>query len=293
MAGLAASGPLAGASTVGTGSTAGRRISSCRRSTTTTTPCSRPATTRAATTSAWISRTGRSSSSATCARSTPSDRSSATSRRVRVTRRITRPPSGSRGTRATSTRVGTCGATPRSRASSRAACFRPARNSRRGRLGSPRGRPRTRGRGRCRPLHGVLRGAPRTPTRRSRACRVPRGERRPRQHAARAVLRQRREQRGRRAGIDQRRAPVQRRGAGRKESRARIDEIGGPTTHNNYPWGWTMAGNTPFKRWKREVHEGGVADPCIIRLPAQSRTEVGLVRNSSATRSTCSRPCSS
>ena len=33
-------------------------------------------------------------------------------------------------------------------------------------------------------------------------------------------------------------------------------EIGGPLTHNNYPWGWTMAGNTPFKRWKREVHAG-------------------------------------
>ena len=29
-----------------------------------------------------------------------------------------------------------------------------------------------------------------------------------------------------------------------------------------------MAGNTPFKRWKREVHEGGVADPCIVRVPA-------------------------
>jgi arylsulfatase A-like enzyme len=58
------------------------------------------------------------------------------------------------------------------------------------------------------------------------------------------------------------------------EMQARIDEIGGPLTHNNYPWGWTMAGNTPFKRWKREVHEGGVADPCILswprRLPASS-----------------------
>jgi len=28
-----------------------------------------------------------------------------------------------------------------------------------------------------------------------------------------------------------------------------------------------MAGNTPFRRWKREVHEGGVADPCIVRWP--------------------------
>jgi arylsulfatase A-like enzyme len=51
----------------------------------------------------------------------------------------------------------------------------------------------------------------------------------------------------------------------------RIDEIGGPLAHNNYPWGWTMAGNTPFKRWKREVHEGGVADPCIVRLPPGRR----------------------
>ncbi len=52
-----------------------------------------------------------------------------------------------------------------------------------------------------------------------------------------------------------------------REMRARLDEIGGPLTHNNYPWGWTMAGNTPFRRWKREVHEGGVADPCIVTWP--------------------------
>jgi arylsulfatase len=53
-----------------------------------------------------------------------------------------------------------------------------------------------------------------------------------------------------------------------KEMVARIDEIGGPTMHNNYPWGWTMAGVTPLRRWKREVHEGGVADPCIVHWPA-------------------------
>src|SRR6185312_8217598 len=57
-------------------------------------------------------------------------------------------------------------------------------------------------------------------------------------------------------------------GVGVEEMYRRIDEIGGPLSHNNYPWGWTMAGNTPFKRWKREVHEGGVADPCIISWPA-------------------------
>jgi arylsulfatase len=55
--------------------------------------------------------------------------------------------------------------------------------------------------------------------------------------------------------------------AGRKELRARIDELGTATAHNNYPWGWTMAGNTPFRRWKREVHEGGIADPCILHWP--------------------------
>ena len=40
-----------------------------------------------------------------------------------------------------------------------------------------------------------------------------------------------------------------------------------------------MAGNTPFKRWKREVHEGGVADPCIVRVPVDKRvTEAGAIR---------------
>ncbi len=56
--------------------------------------------------------------------------------------------------------------------------------------------------------------------------------------------------------------------AGPEELARRIDELGGPRAHNNYPWGWTMAGNTPFRRWKREVHEGGVADPCIVSWPA-------------------------
>jgi arylsulfatase A-like enzyme len=52
-----------------------------------------------------------------------------------------------------------------------------------------------------------------------------------------------------------------------EEAIERIDEIGGPFCHNNYPWGWTVAGNTPFRRWKREVHEGGVADPFIVSWP--------------------------
>ncbi|MCU1452944.1 MAG: Arylsulfatase family protein [Acidimicrobiales bacterium] len=63
---------------------------------------------------------------------------------------------------------------------------------------------------------------------------------------------------------------------GRAELAERIDELGGPTAHNNYPWGWTMAGNTPFKRWKREVHEGGVADPCIISWPGGLGAAAGV-----------------
>jgi arylsulfatase len=62
------------------------------------------------------------------------------------------------------------------------------------------------------------------------------------------------------------------------ELRRRIDEIGTPTAHNNYPWGWTMAGNTPFRRWKREVHEGGIADPCIVNWPARIATH-GSIRH--------------
>jgi arylsulfatase len=53
-----------------------------------------------------------------------------------------------------------------------------------------------------------------------------------------------------------------------EDSLARIDDIGGPTTFNHYPWGWTWAGNTPFRRWKRETYRGGVSDPFIVSWPA-------------------------
>lgn len=59
-----------------------------------------------------------------------------------------------------------------------------------------------------------------------------------------------------------------------EEALERIDEIGGPRLHNNYPWGWTVAGNTPFRRWKRETHEGGVADPLIVHWPRRIAGEL-------------------
>ena len=47
-----------------------------------------------------------------------------------------------------------------------------------------------------------------------------------------------------------------------------LDDLGGPLSYGHYPWGWALAGNTPFRRWKRETHEGGIGDPLIVRWPA-------------------------
>ena len=52
-----------------------------------------------------------------------------------------------------------------------------------------------------------------------------------------------------------------------EQNLAAIDDIGGPKYFNHYPWGWTHAGNTPFRRWKRETYRGGVADPFIVCWP--------------------------
>ncbi len=44
----------------------------------------------------------------------------------------------------------------------------------------------------------------------------------------------------------------------------RLDDIGGPHSHTNYPWGWAQAGNTPLKWYKQNTFGGGVRDPLII-----------------------------
>ncbi len=56
-----------------------------------------------------------------------------------------------------------------------------------------------------------------------------------------------------------------------------IDELGGPKHFNHYPWGWTFAGNTPFRRWKRETYRGGSSDPFIVHWPAGIKAQ-GEVR---------------
>jgi arylsulfatase A-like enzyme len=49
-----------------------------------------------------------------------------------------------------------------------------------------------------------------------------------------------------------------------EQNLAAIDDIGGPKYFNHYPFGWTFAGNTPFRRWKRETYRGGISDPFIV-----------------------------
>ncbi len=51
------------------------------------------------------------------------------------------------------------------------------------------------------------------------------------------------------------------------EKIARIDDIGGPDTHSNFPWGWAMASNTPLKRYKQNTHGGGIRDPLVASWP--------------------------
>lgn len=48
----------------------------------------------------------------------------------------------------------------------------------------------------------------------------------------------------------------------------RVEELGGTSAYNHYPWGWAWAGNTPFRRWKKEVYRGGCTDNLIVHWPA-------------------------
>ena len=57
-----------------------------------------------------------------------------------------------------------------------------------------------------------------------------------------------------------------------------IDIWGSEDTFNHYSWGWTWAGDTPFRRWKRETYRGGVTDPCIVSWPAKIKAR-GEVRD--------------
>jgi len=43
--------------------------------------------------------------------------------------------------------------------------------------------------------------------------------------------------------------------------------LGGPQSYTSYGPGWAQASNTPFRRFKRFAHEGGIATPLIVAGP--------------------------
>ena len=49
----------------------------------------------------------------------------------------------------------------------------------------------------------------------------------------------------------------------------RLDDVGGPESHSNIPWGWAQAGNSPLKWYKQNTHGGGVRDPMVLHWPAR------------------------
>ena len=61
-----------------------------------------------------------------------------------------------------------------------------------------------------------------------------------------------------------------------EEKLARLDDIGGPDTHSNFPWGFAMAANTPLKRYKQNTHGGGIRDPLVISWPGRISDPGGL-----------------
>ncbi len=65
-----------------------------------------------------------------------------------------------------------------------------------------------------------------------------------------------------------------------EEAVRRIDDIGGPHSHTNYPWGWAQCGNSPFRWYKQNTHEGGVHVPMIMHWPAGLGSEHAGTRRS-------------
>ena len=53
---------------------------------------------------------------------------------------------------------------------------------------------------------------------------------------------------------------------------------GGPQTFMSYDLPWANASNTPFRRFKRWTHEGGISTPFIMSWPARIR-EAGIVHS--------------
>ncbi len=57
-----------------------------------------------------------------------------------------------------------------------------------------------------------------------------------------------------------------------------MDDIGGPKSFTDIPWGWSQVGNTPLRWYKQDTHGGGVRVPMIVHHP-ESIKNGGSVRN--------------
>ncbi|MBK9609468.1 MAG: sulfatase-like hydrolase/transferase [Betaproteobacteria bacterium] len=91
---------------------------------------------------------------------------------------------------------------------------------------------------------------------------------RARQHDCRAGIGQRRQRRRRRTRLVQRIGRFPNRVSPTiEQNRERLDEWGSVRSYPNHSWGWAWAGNTPLRRWKRYLHQGGMSDPLIVHWP--------------------------
>ena len=57
----------------------------------------------------------------------------------------------------------------------------------------------------------------------------------------------------------------------------KLDDIGGPRSNSDIPWGWSQVGNTPLRWYKQDTHGGGVRVPMIVHYPRHIE-EPGAIR---------------
>ena len=58
----------------------------------------------------------------------------------------------------------------------------------------------------------------------------------------------------------------------------KLEDIGGPHSYTDIPWGWAQVGNTPLRWYKQDTHAGGVRVPMIVRYP-NGISDKGGIRN--------------
>ena len=58
----------------------------------------------------------------------------------------------------------------------------------------------------------------------------------------------------------------------------KLEDIGGPKSNGDIPWGWSQVGNTPLRWYKQNTHGGGIHVPMIVRYPPAIE-DPGSIRN--------------